>query len=128
MAYIDHPTANGYYGGATAAPVVKKITQYILYKKKGFAQFAKYDEKSNKVNMDTVQSQQASTQKIFARGHMPDFTGLDKSSAIQLAIDRAIVIETNGFGVVTKQSIPAGTPFAGNSNLRLQFEAPTYAE
>jgi cell division protein FtsI (penicillin-binding protein 3) len=128
MAYIDHPTANGYYGGATAAPVVKKITQYILYKKKGFAQFAKYDEKSNKVNMDTVQSQQASNQKVFAPGHIPDFTGLDKSNAIQLAIDRSITIETNGFGVVTKQSISPGTPIAGNSNLRLQFEAPTYAE
>lgn len=128
MAYIDHPTANGYYGGATAAPVVKKITQYILYKKKDFAQFAKYDEKSNKVNMDTVQSQQASTQKVFAPGYMPNFAGLDKSSAIQMAEERAIKIETNGFGVVTKQSIPPGTPLAGISNLRLQFEAPTYAE
>lgn len=128
MAYIDHPTTNGYYGGATAAPVVKKITQYILYKKKGFAQFAKYDEKSNKENMDTVQFQQASSERVFAPGHMPDFSGLDKSSALQLAIDRNIVVETNGFGVVTKQSIPAGTPFATNSSLRLQFEAPTYAE
>jgi cell division protein FtsI (penicillin-binding protein 3) len=128
MAYIDHPTANGYYGGVTAAPIVKKVTQYILYKKKDFAQFAKYDEKSNKVNMDTVQSQQASTQKVFAPGFMPNFAGLDKSSAIQMAEERAIKIETNGFGVVTKQSIPPGTPLAGISNLRLQFEAPTYAE
>jgi cell division protein FtsI (penicillin-binding protein 3) len=128
MAYIDNPTANGYYGGVTAAPVVKKITQYILYKKKDFAQFAKYDEKSNKVNMDTVQSQQASTQKVFAAGYMPNFAGLDKSSAIQVAEERAIKIETNGFGVVTKQSIPPGTPLAGISTLRLQFEAPTYAE
>jgi cell division protein FtsI (penicillin-binding protein 3) len=128
MAYIDHPTTNGYYGGATAAPIVKKITQYILYKKKDFAQFAKYDEKSNKVNMDTVQSQQASPQKAFAPGFMPNFVGMDKASALQLALDRDIEIEVNGFGVVTKQSVPAGTPLAGNSNLRLQFEAPTYVE
>lgn len=128
MAYIDHPSANGYYGGINAAPIVKKITQYILYKKKDFAQFAKYDEKSNKVNMDTVQSQQASPQKAFAPGYMPNFMGLDKSSAIQLAESRSIEVETNGFGVVTKQSVPPGTPLAGNSNLRLQFEAPTYAE
>jgi cell division protein FtsI (penicillin-binding protein 3) len=128
MAYIDHPTANGYYGGATAAPVVKKITQYILYKKKDFAQFAKYDEKSNKDNMDTVQSQQASAQRVFAPGFMPSFAGLDKSSAMQLAQDRSIQIEINGFGVVTKQSIPSGTAFTGKTNLRLEFEAPTYAE
>ena len=128
MAYIDHPTANGYYGGATAGPIVKKVTQYILYKKKDFAQFAKYDEKSNKVNMDTVHISQASTPKVFAPGYMPNFVGMDKTTALQLAQDRNIVIETNGFGVVTKQSVTPGTPIAGNSNLRLHFEAPTYAE
>ena len=112
----------------TAAPIVKKITQYILYKKKDFAQFAKYDEKSNKTNMDIVQSQQASTKKVFAPGLMPNFIGLDKSSALQLAEQRSIKILTNGFGVVTKQSITAGTPLAGLSDLQLQFEAPTYAE
>ena len=78
--------------------------------------------------MDTVQSQQASAQKVFAPGFMPSFTGLDKSSAMQLAQDRSIQIEINGFGVVTKQSIPSGTPFTGNISLRLEFEAPTYAE
>jgi cell division protein FtsI (penicillin-binding protein 3) len=128
MAYVDHPSANGYYGNAVAAPIVKKITQYILYKKKDFAQFAKYDEKSNKTNMDTVHSHQAATQKSFAPGYMPNFVGLDKSSALQLAEQRSIQLEVNGFGVVTKQSVAPGTPVAGNSNLRLQFEAPTYVE
>jgi cell division protein FtsI (penicillin-binding protein 3) len=128
MVYVDHPSANGYYGGKAAAPIFKKITQYILYKKKDFAQFAKYDEKSNKVNLDEVHSQQAATKKSFAPGYMPSFIGLDKSSAMQLAEERNIQLEINGFGVVTKQSVEAGLPLAGNSNLRLQFEAPTYVE
>lgn len=128
MAYIDHPTANGYYGGATAAPIFRKITQYILYKKKDFAQFAKYDEKSNKTNLDEVHSQQASTQKSFAPGLVPDFTGMDKSSALQLAQERNIPVEIIGFGVVSKQSVAAGTAISGSGNLRLQFEAPTYVE
>lgn len=128
MAYIDHPSEKGYYGNAVAAPIVRKITQYILYKKKDFAQFAKYDEKSNKNNLDEVHSQQASTKKTFAPGYMPNFLGLDKSSALQLAEERSINLDTNGFGVVTKQSVPAGTPLAGNSNLHLQFEAPKYVE
>ena len=128
MAYIDHPTANGYYGNVVAAPIVKKITQYILYKKKDFAQFAKYDEKSNKTNLDEVQMQQAATQKAFAPGYMPSFIGLDKSSSLKLAQEINIELDTNGFGIVTRQSIPAGTPLAGNSNLKIQFEAPTYAE
>ncbi len=128
LAYVDHPRANGYYGNAVAAPIVKKITQYILYKKKDFAQFAKYDEKSNKVNMDTVQSQQAATQRVYAHGLIPSFIGLDKSSAQRLAENRNIKLSTNGFGVVIKQSIEPGTPQTEELVVRLQFEAPTYAD
>jgi cell division protein FtsI (penicillin-binding protein 3) len=128
LAYIDHPRANGYYGNAVAAPIVKKITQYILYKKKDFAQFAKYDEKSNKVNMDSVQSQQAAPQKVFAQGLIPNFIGLDKSSAIRLAESRNIKLSMNGFGVVSKQSIDPGTQQTVELVVKLQFEVPTYAE
>jgi cell division protein FtsI (penicillin-binding protein 3) len=128
LTYVDHPTANGYYGGAVAAPVFKKITQYILYKKKDFAQFAKYNEKSNKVNLDEVHSTQASVTKTFAPGLMPDFTGMDKQSAMQLAEERNIQLQMNGFGVVKNQSVPAGTALSGITNIRLTFEAPTYVE
>jgi cell division protein FtsI (penicillin-binding protein 3) len=128
LAYIDHPTDNGYYGGVTAGPIFKKITQYILYKKKDFAQFAKYDEKSNTKNLDEVHTQQAQTTKVFAPGYMPDFSGLDKASALQMAEQRNISLEINGYGVVTRQSITPGTVVSGVTSLRLQFEAPTYAE
>jgi cell division protein FtsI (penicillin-binding protein 3) len=128
LVYVDNPTDNGYYGGATAAPVFRKITQYILYKKKDFAQFAKYDEKSNTKNLDEVKTQQSQTTKFFAPGYVPDFGGLDKASAIQLAEERNISLELVGFGVVTKQSISPGTFMSGLTTLRLQFEAPTYAE
>jgi cell division protein FtsI (penicillin-binding protein 3) len=128
LVYVDHPTANGYYGGAVAAPVFKKITQYILYKKKDFAQFAHYDEKSNKTNLDEVHSQQAAGHKVFAPGLMPNFVGLDKASALQLAEERKIKLTVNGFGVVTRQSVDAGTPLAQESSIKLQFEAPTYVD
>lgn len=128
LTYVDHPTDKGYYGGAVAAPIFKKITQYILYKKKDFAQFAKYDEKSNKVNLDEVHSQQASATKVFAPGYMPSFLGLDKASALALAEERKIELQMNGFGVVTKQSVDPGTVIVGELPLKLQFEAPTYAE
>lgn len=128
LAYIDHPTMNGYYGGKTAGPVVRKLTQYILYKKKDFAQFAKYDEKSNSKNLDVVKTQQAQATRYFAPGYMPDFSGLDKASALQLAEDRKIKLEITGFGVVTRQSIPAGTVYSGNTQLNVHFEAPTYVE
>ncbi len=128
LTYVDHPTDNGYYGGAVAAPVFKKITQYILYKKKDFAQFARYDEKSNKVNLDEVHSTQASVTKSFAPGFMPDFVGMDKQSAQTLADERNLELQINGFGVVKTQSIPPGTALSGVTNIRLTFEAPTYVE
>ncbi len=128
LAYVDHPTDNGYYGGAVAAPLFKMVTQYILYKKKDFSQFAKYDEKSNKTNLDEVHSQQAAVAKTFAAGLVPNFLGLDKASALKLAEERNIPVLTNGFGVVTKQSIAPGTQVSAEGSLRLQFEAPSYVE
>ncbi len=111
-----------------AAPIFKKITQYILYKKKDFAQFARYDEKSNKVNLDEVHNTQASVTKSFAPGYMPNFVGMDKQSALLLAEERNLQLSTNGFGVVKTQSIPAGTVLSGVTNIKLTFEAPTYVE
>ncbi len=128
FAYVDHPTDNGYYGNVVAAPIFRKITQYILYKKKDFAQFAHYDENSNKTNLDEVHSLQASTNKPYALGLMPNFVGLDKSSALQLAEERNIALQINGFGVVKSQSIPPGTEISGSVSMKVQFEAPTYVE
>ncbi|HXH31751.1 MAG TPA: penicillin-binding protein [Bacteriovoracaceae bacterium] len=128
LAYVDHPTDNGYYGGVVAAPIFKKITQYILYKKKDFSQFARYDEKSNQANLDEVHSQQAAVVKTFAAGLVPNFVGLDKASALKLAEERNLPVQTNGFGVVTKQSLSPGSAVSPDVSLRLQFEAPSYAE
>src|SRR5690606_23291874 len=128
LAYIDNPTENGYYGGKVAGPIFRKLTQYILYKKKDFAKFAKYDENSNTKNLDVVRTQQAQSSRYFAPGYMPSFIGLDKSSAMKLAEERKLKLELFGFGVVTKQSIDPGTVISSGSSLRLQFEAPTYVE
>jgi hypothetical protein len=59
---------------------------------------------------------------------MPDFIGMDKQSALQLAEERSLQLQINGFGVVKAQSIPAGTDLSGVTNIRLTFEAPTYVE
>src|SRR5690606_7930711 len=70
--HIDNPQANGYYGGSVAAPIFNKITQYILYKKKDFAELAQYNEKSNKTNLDEVKTKQSSTQRSHAHNQVPN--------------------------------------------------------
>lgn len=127
-AYIDHPKQNGYYGGAVAAPLFRKITQYILYKKKDFAKFAQYNEKSNKTNLDEVKTKQASTNRSYAHNMVPSFLGLDKASAMALAEKRGIQLDMTGFGVVKEQSIEPGEPLVSGAELKLQFEVPTYVE
>ncbi len=126
--YIDNPKANGYYGGSVAAPIFKKITQYILYKKKDFAKFAQYNEKSNKTNLDEVKTKQSSTSRSYAHNLVPNFIGLDKASAIALAEKRGLQLEMTGFGVVKDQSIEPGEPLVSGAELKLQFEVPTYVE
>lgn len=127
MAYVEAPTKNGYYGGAVAAPIFKKITQYILYKKKDFAQFAKYNEKSNQKNLDEVTVQMASQAK-FSASETPSFIGMDKTSALDLADKRQLKVEMYGFGIVKKQSIEPGSEIQPELVVKLYFEAPSYVE
>jgi cell division protein FtsI (penicillin-binding protein 3) len=127
MAYVEAPTKNGYYGGAVAAPIFRKITQYILYKKKDFAQFAKYNEKSNQKNLDEVSVQMSSRAK-FSATETPSFIGMDKSSALELAEKRQMKVEMYGFGIVKKQSVEPGSALNSELTVKLYFEAPSYVE
>ena len=127
LAYVEAPTKNGYYGGAVAAPIFRKITQYLLYKKKDFAQFAKYNEKSNQKNLDEVSVQMSSRAK-FSATETPSFIGMDKTSALELAEKRQLKVEMYGFGIVKKQSIEPGSALNPELTVKLYFEAPSYAE
>jgi cell division protein FtsI (penicillin-binding protein 3) len=129
LVYVDNPKANGYYGGVAAAPVFKKIAQYLLYKMKDFSKFAHYSPESNEKNLDSVTiAQSSSSRRNTAPGRMPNFIGMDKASAIELAENLRLQIELTGFGIVTKQSPAAGEPIAEAKEIRLQFHPPSYEE
>lgn len=127
LVYVDNPKANGYYGSMAAAPVFKKITQYLLYKKKNFSRFAKYNSASNEKNLDTVQVSQAS-RRMIGPGRMPNFVGMDKASAIRMAESLKLQIELTGFGVVSRQSPAAGESIVGANEINLHFSPPSYEE
>ncbi len=127
VVYVDNPKANGYYGSVAAAPVFKKITQYLLYKKKNFSRFAKYNSESNEKNLDTVQVSQAS-RRMIGPGRMPNFIGMDKASAIRMAESLKLQMELTGFGVVSRQSPAAGDSIVGANEINLHFSPPSYEE
>jgi cell division protein FtsI (penicillin-binding protein 3) len=127
VVYIDNPKANGYYGGSVAGPIFRKITQHILYRKKDFSKFAKYNPESNAKNLDTVTTAQAS-RRYIGPGRMPNFIGMDKASAVRMAESLNLQMELTGFGVVSRQSPAAGEPLAQVKDINLHFTAPSYEQ
>lgn len=105
--YVDAPDANGYYGNQAAAPVFKKVTQYILYKNKDFNRIAEDDPAAQKIEaFDSVRT--ISSAARTAGGGVPNFVGLDRRSAIDLAERVGIKLDHRGIGVVHEQQPAAG--------------------
>lgn len=111
-AYVDDPKENGYYGNQAAAPIFKKVTQYILYKNKDFDRIAEDDESAKKHEaFDTVKTVSSSARII--QGAVPDFIGLDRRSVVSLSEKVGIDIVHRGIGVVSEQSPTPGSQVAG---------------
>jgi len=123
--YINNPQKNGYYGNKVAAPVFNKIAQTILYREKDFriediAQLQK--EKKDIVNYRASAVQR----KSYARGQIPDFRGMDKKSALDLAESKELNLVHQGFGVVQRQKPDAGTKIENGDTVTLFYAPPAY--
>ncbi len=120
-AYVDDPQKNGYYGNQAAAPIFKKVTQYILYKNKDFDRIAEDDDhgKGHEA-FDTVKTVSSSA-RIIA-GAVPDFIGLDRRSATGLASKAGIDVVHRGIGVVHEQYPAPGSKV--DSPVKLIYSPP----
>ena len=119
--YIDDPKENGYYGNQAAAPVFKKVTQYILYKNKDFDRIAEDDDAAKKLEaFDSVKTVNSAARTIA--GGIPDFVGLDRRSATSLAEKVGVDVVHKGIGVVSEQSISPGS--AKDGTVKLIYTPP----
>ncbi len=119
--YVDDPKENGYYGGQAAAPVFKKVTQYILYKNKDFDRIAEDDDAAKKLEaFDTVKTVSSAARTIA--GGIPDFVGLDRRSATSLAEKVGVNVVHKGIGVVSEQSPGPGA--AKDGPVKLIYAPP----
>jgi cell division protein FtsI (penicillin-binding protein 3) len=125
--YLDQPKANGYYGNLAAAPLFKKITQHILYKKKEFERFAKFNHESNQINLDQIQFKSAKNRNIVP-GIVPNFVGMDKVAALKYSKSSGLKIQTTGYGVVSEQTPLAGSNLGTDQTISLKFSPPEYEE
>lgn len=122
--YIDNPKGRHYYGGATAGPVFKKITEYLLFKNKDFGDLSlKDDLPINKI--DTVKVKHSST-RYTGVGSVPDFMGLDKRSSARLAEKVNAKVIHRGIGVVIEQTPEKGTPLKSATSIILEYRPPSY--
>lgn len=120
--YVDHPTENGYYGNQAAAPVFKKIAQYILYKNKDFNRIAEDDPAGAKLEaFDTVKTVSSSARTVA--GGVPNFIGLDRRSALNLAEKMGIDLSHKGIGVVARQEPDVGSEISGP--VKLYYNPPS---
>ena len=124
-AYIDNPQGKFYSGGRVAAPMVKKIIEYMLFKNKEYQNLSIHAKDIAQSNMDFLETIPSVTRRI-GRGGMPRFIGLDKKSSIGLAQKLGIQIEHRGVGIVVKQSVRAGAAFLKNAIVTLRYEPPRY--
>lgn len=120
--YIEDPSTGLYYGNEVAAPVFKKITQYILYKNREIKSLiggANEEQKS----VDEIKVRQAAP-RSFGPGKIPSFIGLDKLSAERLAKSMGMVINHSGLGLVISQFPDKGGPIRPNQTVELKYEPP----
>ena len=122
-AYVDNPKPL-YYGNIVAAPIVAKVSQYLLYKNKDFTGLA-LSKADQKATIDVVKTSQSSTRN-FGPGMTPNFLKLDKSSAKRLAKKLNLQVVQRGIGVVSEQFPTPGTPVPDDKQVVLKYTPPTY--
>ena len=136
LVYVDNPKEGGYYGNTVAAPVYKKITEYLLFKHTKNYRDEAVSEKiikpaSVKVVKEKVKTQiktnakvKSKKTKVVRKGITPNFIGLDRASVEELAASKNLEVEINGYGLVYSQSPKAGEKSA--QKIKVKLKAPTY--
>lgn len=124
-AYVDEPSGKQYYGNQVAAPIFKKVAQYLLYKTKEFNQLAIKKPRIGS-DIDKVRFKQSAAKRFSNKNLVPDFVGLDKKSSTRLGKKIKAKLNTLGIGVVKSQLPLPGTPFKENMEITLNYSPPEY--
>lgn len=125
FSYIDEPQKGSYYGNDVAAPVFKKISEYILYRTKEFDSLAIKKPKIGS-DIDKVTFKQSAAQRFSGLDKVPNFIGLDKKSSAKLSKKIKAKLVSLGIGVVKSQSPEPGSPLKKGMEITLNYSPPEY--
>lgn len=120
--YVDEPKQK-IYGNDVAAPIFQKIMSYYLYQSQSIrpTRIAKED-----VIIDHVSKQNAAIVRVKNTESVPNFIGLDKISAHELAQKYNLLIDVRGAGVVETQKPAPHSPIANVKKVELIFQNPEF--
>lgn len=120
--YVDEPKEK-IYGNDVAAPIFQKIMSQYLYESLNVkpTKIAK-----EKIYIDEVTSKSAAIIREKSPHTIPNFIGMDKVSALELAQKNNIEIDVKGAGVVEKQIPAPYTPSVGVKKIELTFQNMEY--
>jgi len=122
--YVEKPIGRHYFGNTVAAPVFRKIAEYILYKNKNFNNVAVAVESTNNRIIDSVVRKSAA--RIKGVGLIPNFIGMDKRSSRLLATKNSLKVTQLGVGIVSEQYPAAGSKIQRGSVITLRYKVPEY--
>ncbi|MEI8345935.1 MAG: penicillin-binding transpeptidase domain-containing protein [Pseudomonadota bacterium] len=125
LVYVDNPKGKSYYGNIVAAPVFKKVTQYLLYKNKEFNQLAKNNQESLSKIIDSVGTKLSSSRNL-GDNIIPNFVGLDKFSASKLSQELKVRISHQGIGIIRSQDPSPGAAVNEQTLVKLYYQPPQY--
>lgn len=123
--YVEKPEKGSYYGNDVAAPVFRKIAEYMLFKNKDIKNLPSTKLIAEKHKIDIVQKKEAGRLR-FKNRVVPDFIGRDKKTLQDFAKSNGITINFKGMGIVEKQSPAPGTVLKDGEQISLILKLPSY--
>ena len=102
----------GYYGNVVAAPVFKKLAEYI------YGKMPKEEQLAN-INVKPADK----TEKIVEKYKtiMPDLRGLPSKDALYILENMGLIVRLSGSGKVISQSVPRGEKIKKNQIVELKL-------
>jgi membrane peptidoglycan carboxypeptidase len=141
LVVIDSPHGQGYYGGAVAAPVFKRVAEAILrhlgippnVDPNARILLARHEDAGPSTLTPAAAHPTPATPRprpVLTAGLMPDLRGLSARDAARILAQVGVAARLLGDGLVLDQEIPPGTPIDQGLSclLRLHRRLPSSPE
>lgn len=122
--YVDNPQKNGYYGSTVAAPIFKKIMEYLLLKKAG-SDIDNSIKKNEKLE-SFLRKAKEKKRTVFSKNKMPDLIGLDRKSVEKILEDKGLEFDLIGVGLAKEQTPKKGSKIGSQDKVKVIFSVPSY--